>query len=154
MNKIELVRKGRGWLPASTDAEKVRNRMGVGEIAWFKPLRVRDPVAHRRYWGLMRLCAENCERIDLPYGGAMEIHSKDDVHTAIKICTGHVTWVLDAFGKPSFAIPKSTDFESLTADEWLEYWELVVQVVLERVLPGVALPEVELELLKCMRLAA
>lgn len=150
MNKIELYKKGEGFLPASDEAIAVHKRMDPGEIGWFKPIRVRDIVAHRRYWKLLTMCAENCERIALPYGGFMEIHSKDDVHTAIKICTGHVTWLLDAFGKPAFAYPKSTDFESMTADEWAEWWPRVLDVVQERILPGIQLAEVEYELQKCM----
>lgn len=150
MNKIELYKMGRGFVPASDDAIKVHSRMSPGEVQWFKPIRVRDIVAHRRYWKLLTMCAENCERIELPYGGFMEIHSKDDVHTAIKICTGHVTWLLDAFGKPAFAYPKSTDFESMTADEWAEWWPQVLDVVQERIMPGIQLAEVEYELQKCM----
>ena len=152
--KIELYRKGKGWLPASEEAQAVLNRMSQGEIGWFKPLRIRDIVAHRRYWGLLALCADNCERIELPYGGVMLINSKDDVHTAIKLCTGHVTTIFDAFGKPAFQIPKSTNFENMTADEWNEYWPKVISVVTERILPGVSIPEVELEIERCMGIAA
>jgi len=152
--KIELFKRGRGFLPASPEAEKVHARMEQGEIAWFKVLRIRDPVAHRRYWALMNLCASNCERIELPYGGVMLVHSKDDVHTALKLCTGHRDTIFDAFGKPVFQIPKSTNYESMTADEWSEYWPRVLDVVQERILPGVEIPEVELEILKCMGMAA
>lgn len=148
--KIEIYRKGEGWLPASDDAIKVHKKMDPGEIMWVKPIRVRDLTAHRRYWKLMTMCADNCERIELPYGGSMEIHSKDDVHTAIKICTGHVTWVLDSFGKERFAIPKSTDYETMTADEWNEYWPKVLDVVAERIMPGIQLHEIEYEMQKCM----
>lgn len=150
MSKIELYKKGEGWLPASDDAIKVHKRMEAGEIGWFKPIRVRDLTAHRRYWKLLTMCAENCERIELPYGGSMEIHDKDDVHTAMKICTGHVTWVLDSFGKERFAIPKDTNFEAMTADEWNEWWPRVLDVVAERVMPGIQLPEIEHEIEKCM----
>ena len=102
----------------------------------------------------MELCAQNCERIELPYGGVMLVHAKDDVHTAIKFFTGHCDWILDTNGKPVFAIPKSTDFESMDAEDWAEYWPKVTQTVQEHVLPGVRMPAVELELLKCMGLAA
>lgn len=151
--KIELFRRGRGWLPASEDAEKVLNRMTQGEIAWVKPLRIRDPVAHRRYWGLMTLCAQNCEKIDLPYGGVMIINNKDDVHTAVKLCTGHCTTIFDALGKPAFQVPKATDYENMTADEWAEWWPRVLDVVQQHVLPGVEIPEVEFEIMKCMGMA-
>lgn len=148
--KIEIFKRGQGFLPASEDAEKVHQRMTQGEIAWVKVLRIRDPVSHRRYWQLMTMCAENCERIELPYGGVMLIHNKDDVHTAIKLCTGLVDTIFDAFGKPAFQIPKSTDYENMTADEWAEYFPRVLDVVAQRVLPGVSTPAVEAEIQKCM----
>lgn len=152
--KIEIFKRGQGFMPASDDAQRVHSRMSQGEIAWVKVLRIRDPVSHRRYWGLMELCAKNCERIALPYGGFMNIHHKNHVHTAIKLCAGHCDYIFDANGKPAFAIPKSTDYESMTEDEWAEYWPQVIAVVQERIMPGVSMPEVELEILKCMRLAA
>lgn len=148
--KIEVYRRGQGFLPASEDAERVRNRMAQGEITWMKVLRIRDLVSHRRYWKLMSLCAENCESIELPYGGVMRIHNKNDVHTAIKLCTGLVDTIFDAFGKPAFQIPKSTSYEDMTADEWDEYWPRVLDVVQTQVLPGVSIPEVELDIQKCM----
>lgn len=152
--KIQLYKRGKGFLPASQEAEQVHAKMSQGEIAWFKPMRIRDPVEHRRYWALMTLCAENCERIDLPYGGVMIVHSKDDVHTAIKLLTGHVETIFDAFGKPAFQIPKSTSYEDMTADEWNEFWPRVVDAVMQHVLPGLKWPEMENEIMKCMRIAA
>lgn len=141
---------GRGFVPVGEEAETVHARMSPGEIGWFKPMRVRDPVAHGRYWQLMTMCAQNCERIDLPYGGVMIVHDKEDVHTAIKLCAGLCDTIFDAFGKPAFQIPKSTDFENMTADEWADYWPKVLDVIEERILPGVAIPEVENEIQKCM----
>lgn len=152
--KIEIFKRGQGFLPASEDAQRVHQRMTQGEIAWVKVLRIRDPVAHRRYWQLMTKCAENCERIELPYGAVMHIHNKDDVHTAIKLCTGHCTTIFDALGKPAFLIPKSTNYEEMTADEWSEYWPRVLDVIQAQILPGVSMPEMELEIMKCMGLAA
>lgn len=148
--KIELYRRGQGFLPASDEAESVRNRMTQGEICWVKVLRVRDPKSHRRYWQLMTLCAENCERIELPYGGVMMINNKNDVHTAIKLCTGLVDTIFDAFGKPAFQIPKSTSYEEMTEDEWAEYWPRVLDVVQAQILPGVSIPEINLNIQKCM----
>lgn len=102
----------------------------------------------------MDLCSQNCERIKLPYGGVMLIHDKDDVHTAVKFLTGHCNLILDSNGKPVFAIPKSTDFENMDAEDWAVYWPKVIAAVQESVMPGVSIPSVELELLKCMGLAA
>lgn len=152
--KIELYRRGRGWLPASEDAAKVLASMTQGEIAWFKPLRIRDPVEHRRYWALMGLCADNCERIELPNGGVMLIQSKDDVHAAIKLLTGHVDTIFDAEMNPVAYIPKSTNYEAMTADEWNAFWPRVVDAVMNYIIPGLQWPEMECEIMKCMRIAA
>lgn len=151
---IELYRRGQGFLPASDDAIKVRDRMQLGEVAWFKPLRVRAPKELRRYWALMTMCADNCERIEMPYGGVMLIQSKDDVSDAVKLCTGHCTSIFDMDGKPVYQIPKSISFENMEQSGWEAYWPKVVDVVMQRIMPGVSHESIELELLKCMRLAA
>lgn len=152
--KIEIFKRGQGFMPASDDAQKVHARMTQGEIAWVKVLRIRDPIAHRRYWKLMEMCADNCEHIELPYGAMMKIHHKDDVHTAIKLCTGLCDTIFDANGAPVFQIPRSTNYEAMTCDEWAEYWPRVLDVVSERILPGVSLPEMQHEIEKCMGWAA
>ena len=151
---IELYRRGEGFLPASDDAIKVRNRMQQGEIAWFKPLRVRCPKDLRRYWALMTMCADNCERIEMPHGGVMLIQSKEDVSDAVKICSGHCTTIFDMDGKPVYQIPKSISFENMEQSDWEKFWPKVTDVVMERIMPGVSHESIELELLKCMRLAA
>jgi hypothetical protein len=84
----------------------------------------------------------------------MLVHSKDDVHTAIKLLTGHVETIFDSFGKPAFQIPKSTSYEDMTADEWNEFWPRVVDAVMQHILPGLKWPEMENEIMKCMRIAA
>jgi len=151
---IELFRRGQGFLPASDDAIKVRDRLQQGEIAWFKPLRVRCPKDLRRYWALMTMCADNCERIEMPHGGVMPIHSKEDVSDAVKICSGHCTTIFDMDGKPVYQIPKSISFENMEQSDWEKFWPKVTDVVMERIMPGVSHESIELELLKCMKLAA
>src|SRR6185437_5197436 len=98
--RIELFRRGKGWLPACESAIRVLMRLTEGEIIWVKTIKIRDPKEHRRYWQLMTLCAQNCERVELPYGGTMLIHSKEDVHTAMKLCTGHFDTIFDADQNP------------------------------------------------------
>lgn len=150
---IQLYKRGRGFLPASEEALKAHARMEDGEIGVFKVCAVRDPVAHGRYWALMTLCATNCERIELPYNAVMLIHNKNDVHTAIKLCTGHCDTIFDRFNLPVYQVTKSTDFASMTKDEWDAYWPRVLDVIQERILPGVSIPEVRLEIERCMGMA-
>jgi len=149
-----LAKHGRGFLPADEDVEAVHRRLDIGECAYVKFIRVRDPVSHRRYWKLMTVCAQNCERIEIDPGQWMPVRSKEDVHTAIKLCTGFYDPIFDAGGAVIAKIPKSTGFESMTEDEWREYWPRILDVVQEKVMPGVEIPEVELELMKLMGMAA
>jgi hypothetical protein len=151
---IELFKRGRGFLPAGEETERRHKSMDDGEFILCKLLGIRDPVKHRRYWKLMTVCAANCERIILPYNAVMFIHNKEDVHTAIKLCTGHCTTVFDIFNLPVFQIPKSTDFESMTSEEWDAYWPRVLDVVQEHIMPGVSIPSVQLELQRLMGMAA
>jgi len=151
---FEMYRRGQGWLPVSDDALALHSKMDQGDIVFFKPLRVRCPKDLRRYWALMTKCAENCERIELDYNAIMLVKCKDDVSDAVKLCTGYCTTIFDMNGKPVYQIPKSISFDNMEQTEWEEYWPKVVDVVMQRIMPGVSLPEIELELLKCMRLAA
>lgn len=147
---IWLAAHGRGFLPADERAEKFRNRFEPGEVLPFRPVRVRDITAHRRYWKLMDLCAQNCERIEIAPGAWMEVKTKEDVHTAIKLCTGHYTEIFDAENTPIARVPKTTNFEEMTAEEWEEYWPRVLDAVQTRIIPGIRLSDVVLQLHKCM----
>jgi hypothetical protein len=154
MRSVYLAKHGRGFLPADDESTAIHRRMEPGEAALFRPMRVRDLKSHRRYWKLMTMCAENCERIEIRPGTWIEVRSKDDVHTAIKLCTGYYDTVFDAEGRPAALLPRSTSFDEMTAEEWLEYWPRVLDVVQHQVLPGVQIDSVELEILKCMGMAA
>jgi hypothetical protein len=151
---VEFYKFGRGLMPADDEAEHLHRKMSPGEIQLFKVIKVRDPVAHRRYWKLCTLCAENCERIEIAPNRFMPVHSKDDVHVAIKLCTGHYDTIFDAENRPLARIVKSTAFEEMSGADWDQYWPRVLRVVQEKVMPGVDLDEVRLELERCMGLAA
>lgn len=154
MKLLWMAKHGRGFLPTEEASEKLHAKLEIGEAVAFKRVQVRDPVSLRRYWKLMEMCAENCERIELPYGGVMLVKSRYDVHTAVKLLTGHCDTIFDAFGKPAFQIPKSTDFDEMTQDQWEEYWPRVNDAIGEHILPGVSLRSVETEIMKCMGWAA
>ena len=151
---LELFKRGRGFLPAGPESEAYHAKLIIGEYIVCKVLGVRDVLAFRRYWKLMTVCAQNCERIELPYNAVMLIHNKHDVHTAIKFCTGHCNTIFDKFGCPAYQVPKSTDFESMTQDEWKEYWPRVLDVVQERIMPGVSMPHVIENIERLMGMAA
>ena len=68
------------------------------------------------------------------------------------ISTDRMT-IFDRFNLPVYQVTKSTDFASMTKDEWDAYWPRVLDVIPERILPGVSIPEVRLEIEKCMGMA-
>src|SRR5262245_42827802 len=114
MKRVYIAKRGRGFLPACPDSEQLHSKLEVAEVIAIKPLRVRGLKAHRRYWLLMTMCADNCERIEIAPGHFMAVSGKDDVHTAVKLCTGHSTPITDAQGFVVAHIPKSTSFDEMT----------------------------------------
>lgn len=145
-----LAKKGRGFIAADENFQKIHSVMADDECAYFKYVKVRDPAAFRRYWKLMTICAENCEQIVLDDGAVLAVKTKQDVHTAVKLCTGHYDTLFDTQNRPIARIVKSTSFEEMEAEEWDEYWPRVLDVVEERVLPGVSLSALQHEIRRCM----
>jgi hypothetical protein len=87
-------------------------------------------------------------------GSVMIVHNKQHVHTAIKLCTGYCDTIFDDFGTPAYVVPKSTGFETITQDEWEKYWPRVLDVVQERIMPGVSMPHVKEKIEQLTRMAA
>lgn len=156
--KVWFARHGDSLVSTDEDSLRVIRRLGEGECQLFERKAVRDPVAHRRYWGLMRLIAHNVDRIEIDRLGGqpvfMRVFNKQNAHTAMKLCTGLYETLPIGGTDYAVRVPLSTDFESMTPDEWLAYWPRVMDVIHEKVLPGVEIPEANLEILKCMGHAA
>ncbi len=76
----------------------------------------------------------------------MPIASAEDLHTAIKLVTGHCHTHAVTGSRYILRIPKSTDFESMTADEWAEYYPKVLTAIHERALPQIEAADVEEDL--------
>lgn len=136
--------------PADERSLRVVQRMEFGEARMFRPVSVRDIRSHRRYWKLVTVCSENCEQIEIAPGRWMEVKTPEDVHVAIKFCTGLYHTILDNEGRPMMRVVKSTSFEEMTREEWDEYWPRVLDVIEEKILPGVALSDVVIEIHKLM----
>lgn len=99
----------------------------------------RSGAWHRRYWLLMSMLAENVEEVDLGNGAMLPIHDAEDMHTALKLLTGHChTYTTTVAGQVHVVrIPKPTNFREMSADEWPKYWARVLDAVHQRVLPGI-----------------
>lgn len=151
MKEIWFARVNDALISTDEDSLKLIRRMEIGECKAFRPAGVRDPVSHRRYWVLMTLTAKNVKRIEIDRVNRqpvyMRIWTKEDVHTAMKLCTGLYDTLPVGGTDYAIRVPKSTDFEKMTPEEWIAYWPKVMDVLLEKVAPDIEIPEARDEML-------
>jgi hypothetical protein len=156
--RIWLARHQDSLIATDEESLRVIRRLGPGECQCFNRVAVRDPVAHRRYWGLMTMIAHHVDRIEIDRIRKdpvyIPIFTKDNAHTAMKLCTGHYDTLPVGGTAYAVRVPRSTNFEDMSPDEWAAYWPRVMDVVEHKVFPEVEIPEVQTEMLKCMGWAA
>jgi hypothetical protein len=151
VNEIWLARVNDALISTDEESLKFIRRMAPGECKALRPIGVRDPVAHRRYWAMCTQTAKNVNRIEIDRQDGkpvyMPIHNKNHAHTAFKLCTGLYD-VLPVEGTDyAIRVPHSTSFEDMTPEAWLGYWPKVMEVLLERVAPFIEAPEAQNEML-------
>jgi hypothetical protein len=61
---------------------------------------------------------------------------------ALKIATGHVREVKDLLGNIHY-VPKSIDFSSMPSDEFRQWLDQAINVILEKILPWIAKTDLE-----------
>lgn len=101
---------------------------------------------NRRYWVLMSMIAENCERIEVEPGMVMPITDAQSAHVACKYLTG----LYDSYAVKGGVVRllKSTAFERMDATEWEAYWAKLLRIVHTKILPGVEPGAIEDEIAK------
>lgn len=146
---VYFCRAGDQLAPTDADSLKLIRKLGDGEECAFKPLRVRSLKWHKRYWALMSQLWPHISEINISLGKEpvmMPIQSAYELHTAIKLITGHcITQHIKGTGYV-LRIPKPTNFEEMTADEWEVYYPRALDAIHQRALPQIEIPEVEEEL--------
>jgi hypothetical protein len=150
--EVWFVRQGAGLFPTDEDSRKAIARLDDGECKAFKPIGVRDPVMHRRYWALMTDLAKKVRRIEIDRLGGqpvyMPIFTKENAHTAMKLCTGLYDTLPVGGSDYCVRVPHSTGFNEMTPDEWLLYWPEVLNVCVEKVAPEIEIPEARDDMLR------
>ena len=144
-SQIWLARHGDALIATDADGRKVIDRLKPGECDCFKRIGVRDLTMHRRYWALMEVIAKNVRRLEIDRLGGqpvyMPIFNKGNAHTGMKLCTGLYDTLPVGGSDYCVRVPHSTNFEEMTADEWLLYWPEVLDVFVEKVAPNIEVPE-------------
>lgn len=148
-DRLYLARAGDCLASTDEDGLKFIRKLGDGEECAFKPLRLRSILWHRRYWAMLSQIAPHVTEIDISLGSTpamMPIGCAEDLHVALKLITGHCL-TQHIKGTPYvLRIPKPTNFESLSADEWSEYYAKALDAIHQRALPQVELRDVYEEL--------
>lgn len=149
--EVWFARNNDALIPTDEDSVKTIRRLGQGECKAFRPVGVRDPQSHRRYWVLQTMVAKYVKRIEIDRVNGqpvyMRIFSKEDAHTAMKLCTGLYD-VLPVGGTDyAIRVPRSTDFDRMTPEEWVPYFVNVMEVLLDKVVPHIEIPEARDEML-------
>jgi hypothetical protein len=115
-----LAKKGRGFLPADEDGERLHSRMEPGECALFKVVVPRSLPWHNKYFGICRNIGKNQDppRVE----GSIDFE--------LRIRAGHFE-PCELNGE-MWKFPKRINFEDLTADEWAELWPSLELAIRER----------------------
>jgi hypothetical protein len=146
MAEVWLTKTLAGLRPADAESEAIIGKIPMGNTfpADVPVRKSRSLQWHKKYWVLCTTIASNVERIEIEPGGFMEIHTKDDVHTALKYMTG----LYDAIVTPNAVIKfvKSTAFDEMTADQFADYYRRVLDVVHQKILPSVSVAALEHEI--------
>lgn len=150
--EVWFARRGEVLIATDEESRKVIQRLGDAECQCFKRIGVRDPVAHRRYWALCGSLPKKARRIEIDRVDGkpvyMPIRTKEDAHTAFKLCTGLYDRLPVEGTDYAIRVPHSTNFEAMTPDEWLPYWLAVLEVCVEKIAPEIEAPEARDDMLR------
>jgi hypothetical protein len=109
---LAKVTKGErcGLVPTDQESEAFLRKLGDGEIAQYKPVRIRSLPWHRKYFAI---CTVIGEMQDPP-------RDKDSIDHELRALGGHYDVMHARKGNALYEvrIPKRIAFDKLTADEW------------------------------------
>lgn len=129
LNRLEAAE------PITSDALKA---MKQGEVVTGTLRRARNPRHHAKMFALLNAIFESQTRYPTLYA----------LLTAVKIWTGHYDSVM-VDGKECF-VPKSISFANMPQAEFESFYNHVINVILEKILPGVNKSDLESRVLEIL----
>lgn len=155
MNEVWFARSNNALIPTDEPSQKVISRLEQGECKAFRPIGVRDPVSHRRYFALMRMTARNVTRIEIDRIEGRPVfmrllRDEKRAHEAMKLCTGLYDTLPVSGSDYEVRIPRSIAFEKMTPEDWAAYFPKVMDVLLDKVVPYIEAPEARDEMCQCI----
>jgi len=111
-------------------------RVSLGTVVRVEMKRPRNLGHHRKFWALVSLIYQNQTHYKSP----------EALCDVIKVLAGYAV-VTRGKGGREIHIPKSISFASMDQTEFEQFWERVVTVVCEQIIPGLDRKELETELM-------
>lgn len=146
--RVWLEKSLNGCKPSDQESADVLKKFPLGTTfeADVMVRRTRSGAWHRRYWALMSMIAENCERVEVEPGMVLLVTDSESAHVACKYLTG----LFDSYTIKGGVVRllRSTAFERMDAHQWEIYWKKLIRAVHEKILPGVEPGAIEDELAK------
>jgi hypothetical protein len=134
--KVYLRKQLRALVPHGEEAEELIQSLKPNELVRAEITRPRNLGQHRLYWAMCRLVAMNHD----------ELKDAEAVHQAIKILSGHCD-VVQIKGM-MVKIPRSISFGKMEQSEFERFFRSAKDTVINDLLPGVSLRDIEEELLR------
>lgn len=122
-----------GLVPACERAERYTKRLKDGDLVTLAIRAPRNIKLHRKYWVLMGILAESCDRFE----------TAEHAHFAIKAALGHGEWFLAPKATREVFIPYPTDFESMDGDAFSDFYNQAVNVACKYFLTGMTPEQVD-----------
>lgn len=138
MSAVLLKRTLAGLIPADAQAETLLKRVPLGATVRASIVRPRNMKLHAKYWVLCDLVATH----------HAELTTRDQVHEVVKLLTGWCDVVALRSTGEVIRVPRSISFAAMSADEFDEFYRKACDAVVEHLLPGVSLRDVQDEVLR------
>jgi hypothetical protein len=136
MTALFLRKRPDGALEPTDDlGRQVVGRISAGAVVRAEVKRPRNIGHHRKLWALVTLIYENQTRYRTP----------EDLLGVLKVAAGHYTTVATADGE--IRVPNSVSFSAMDQTEFERFWDRVVTVVCEQIVPGMDREDLERELM-------
>ena len=132
---LAFFRKRLGSLvPASPRAEAVMAKLKADDLVTVEVKQPRNLAHHRKFFALLDLIFENQQRF----------RTCDEMLVAIKVYMGVCNTMALKDGT-AVRVPRSISFASMDQPEFERFYEMVLDVVAEHIIPGIDKPSLKQE---------
>jgi hypothetical protein len=137
--RVVETSKGKALVPDDRQSEAMLGVVKIGRRVMVKTKTARNPKQHRLLWALAAKIADNCERFQ----------DAEHVVHELKIQTGHVERRqinVPGLGMVFQEWPKSIAYESMSQEDFANWFERVLAYVSKSIWPGISSDEIRKEL--------